>query len=140
MSPKSKTVLIIFVTFIIGVALGAVGAGTYRYMFDSRRPGPPYPDNHVERIMRLLDLKDSQEDTVRTILENHSERMRINFQESMKYLEASIDSLEDELAPVLTEEQLARLKEERKKFENVKRDWQRPNKDRTNPPGPVDRR
>lgn len=137
MSPKSKTVTIIFITFVLGIALGAVGAGTFRYMFDKRHPdGRPRPENHTERIMNLLELSDDQVDTVKAILDNHSERMRINFQESMKYLEASIDSLEDELAPVLTDEQLGKLKDERKRFEDVKRKWQPREKDRPMPPEP----
>ena len=133
MSPKSKTVLIIFVTFILGIVLGAVGGGTYRYMFDDMHRRPPKPGHHVDRLMNILNLEKSQEDTVRIILENHSERMKINFQESMKYLEASLDSLDKELAPVLTEEQLNSLRKERKRFDEMKEDWEPRSKDRRKP-------
>ncbi len=109
MKMGTKTVLVILITLIIGMVIGALITGAFtrhrigRFM-SMREPGRL--GAHVERI---IDPDESQREAVRAILQRHSEqflKLHSRFEGEMLALR---DSLKKDLDPILTEEQKARL-------------------------------
>ena len=103
-------------TLVIGVALGALGAGAIRPRLERGGPPPPRaggpsPDGGLtEHVMRVIEPSDSAQATkVRAVVERTAARNRELIQELNGSLKASIDSMRAELAPMLTTDQRERL-------------------------------
>lgn len=108
MKTEIKTAGILTLTLIIGMVLGALIHGTV--MQNRIKQGILRMRSHnglFHRIDMILDLDESQRERVHEILLKHRTRMdKLHTQ-----VRTMMDSLQDELEPILTEEQKARIKE-----------------------------
>ena len=110
MNVKAKTALIIGITLIIGIFLGAMlNRALIRQrihkVFSIQRP-----DRCVYFIEDMIRPEPEQREQIRAILEKHSDRMREMRQTYFKEMEAERESFFKELEPILTPEQMERLK------------------------------
>ena len=109
MKTGTKTILIILITLIIGMIIGALVTGAFarhrvRRFMSMREPG------HLSaRIERIIGPDESQREAVREILRKHSEQFLEIHSEFEGEMLALRDSLKKDLEPILTDEQKARL-------------------------------
>jgi len=98
------------ILLMLGVfAAGAVfGAGLVR----EHRPGPPPPHpSPAERLTHQLDLTPAQVARLHELERSHRDELGALMRETMPRIRAVLDSVENELRPMLTEAQRARLDE-----------------------------
>ena len=109
MSTRSKTALIILVTFLIGMLVGSlITTHVTLYQFQKRAFRMRTPNGFIERLEMIIQPDDSQKEAVRKVLLKHFEQVA----EMRDGMPALIDSLHKDLDPILTEEQKQRLKTE----------------------------
>ena len=109
MNVKLKITLIIIITLIIGIIIGAmanraISHNRIKNILSQRRP-----DIFVNVYERMLQPDDEKSKQIREILNRHAKLMseiRTNF---MNELQSSMESLKAELEPLLTPEQKQRL-------------------------------
>jgi hypothetical protein len=110
MNTKLKIALIIIVTLVIGIVLGAmVNRALLRHRIQ-RAFNERNPRGMIIFIERSIQPTPEQRDQIREILEKHrirAQEIREKFTEDMKL---EFESLEAELDPILTPEQKERLK------------------------------
>lgn len=108
MKTRSKTILVLFVTLLIGMVLGAQIHSIWmwhnfrRMAFRMRTP-----DGFIERFERIIEPTEEQREAIRKLLEKHHEKL-IRFRRDFP---AMMDSLRKDMDAILTEEQKARLRE-----------------------------
>lgn len=106
MKIQIKTALILVVTLLIGMMLGALIHGTVmRNRIKKTALGLRTPHSFTRRMEAMLDLDESQREAVEDILMRHHQRMT-KYRLEVRVL---MDSLQKELEPILTDEQKARL-------------------------------
>jgi hypothetical protein len=110
MNVKVKTALIITITLIIGIFLGAMlNRALLRYKirqtFAMQRP-----DRLAFFIEEIIRPEPDQRDQIRTIVEKHASRMEEMRQKFFKEMEAERESFLKAIYPLLTPEQKERLK------------------------------
>lgn len=107
--------LLLAATLIIGVAMGALGAGAIRPRLERRPPPPPREGGppgggFAEHMMRVIEPTDSvQASKVRAVVERTASHNRAIIQDLNASLRASVDSMRAELSPMLTADQRERL-------------------------------
>ena len=69
------------------------------------------PEGFVNRIENIIEPDSIQQVVIRTILLNHHKRIRVVSEQYHVEMKALIDSLKNELKPILTPEQQERLNE-----------------------------
>jgi hypothetical protein len=110
MNTKVKVALIIIVTLIIGIVLGAMFNRAFMRHRIQKAFADRNPRGMVSFIERSIRPTPEQREQIRQILDKHrikSAEMREKF---MKDMRAEFESLEAELDPILTPEQKNRLK------------------------------
>jgi uncharacterized membrane-anchored protein YhcB (DUF1043 family) len=110
MNIKVKIALIIIVTLVIGIVLGAMLNRAIMRHRIQRAFADRNPVGMVSFMERNIQPAEEQREQIRDILEKHrkkSAEMREKFMMDMK---AEFESLEAELDPILTPEQKNRLK------------------------------
>ncbi len=118
---KTKSVLILFSTLLIGALIGILLFGWF--MRDRMRP-IPHPRHFVRSMERMLDPQTEEERQVlRAVLKRHGDRLRMLHDEHREALRVQMDSVRAELAPLLSEEQLRRLDRRRERFGKLMRPW-----------------
>jgi hypothetical protein len=111
MNTKSKIALIIIVTLVIGIVLGAMINRAFLRHRIQRAFATRNPVGMVSFIERSIRPTPDQRAKIREILEKHrmkSQEIRDRF---MKEMQLEFESLESELDPILTPEQKERLKD-----------------------------
>jgi hypothetical protein len=109
MKTGTKTILVILITLIIGMIIGALVTGAFARYRVRRFMSMREPGHLVTRIERIIGPDESQREAVREILRKHSEQfLEIHAQFEGEML-ALRDSLKKDLDPLLTDEQKARL-------------------------------
>ncbi len=112
MKIHTKTALILFATLILGLLLGALIGGPLLVRMnlpEHTRMG--LMQHFVEHFEGVTNPSEAQRDTVRAILESYADRFaELNIQHHSE-MEVLMDSLQMELSPVLTEEQLQRMRD-----------------------------
>lgn len=129
MQSSVKAVSMLFATFVLGGAAGALGVGA----ISQRRLGPPPPPRDggpppgfIELVEDLIQPHDSvQRASVRPLLEAADRRNRSIVDGARVEMRASLDSLRVSLVPLLDPEQL-------EAFDEMVR---RQSSDRRGPPG-----
>lgn len=109
MNVRVKTAILIVVTLVIGIFIGAIGHGTFLRAYRRGKMPPIKPEMIVNWTERRLELTEEQKPIVRPILEAHAKsffEMNSRHRDEMK---ASMDSLIASLSDILTEEQLEKL-------------------------------
>ena len=110
MNVKVKTALIIIITLIIGIFLGAM---LNRALLRHRIQKTFFmhkPDGLVFFIEEMIQPEPDQRDQIRTIVEKHADRMEEMRERFFKEMEADRESFLKELDPLLTPEQKKRLR------------------------------
>lgn len=134
MNVRTKTSLIILITFVIGLLLGILLDRTLmRYDFQKRIAQFRHPGGFIHMLERAIEPEAAQRDTLEKILAKYSERFFETATQSRTEMAAIMDSLRSELEPILTEEQKARIEQMRKRFESRK-PFRPPFKMRERPP------
>lgn len=115
MNMSRTAALLLLATLVVGIALGALGAGALRPRLE-RGPPPPPPGagprggGFAEHMMSVIQPTDSaQAAGVRAVVERTAARNRSIIQELNGSLKATVDSMRAELAPMLTADQRDRL-------------------------------
>ncbi len=139
LNDKVKTVLAILALLLIGFL---IGFQTNRYLMKQHlqrvietRVGPKLQ----ERLMERLDLEDSQREAVAPILERYTSELNSVTKASMQKRKLLIDSMHNELRPLLTPEQVESLEKfsERMKRMRKKRGKNKKGKNHKNDSQPV---
>jgi hypothetical protein len=109
MKTKTKTILLLLATFILGALSGASIQRFYiRHFLKRNVQHMRTPEGFVERFERIIQPAEEQKKEIRSILmKHHKEMMQFHHE-----FPARMDSLKKELDTVLTEEQRKRLQNE----------------------------
>lgn len=98
-----KTALILLGTLIIGMVCGGLIVGA---VSRGRMQAPPFmPDAFVDRWVGLLNPDAEQKQEIEGIVKRHAPRFRETFNRHRGEMKSLLDSLHQDLTPVLTEEQ-----------------------------------
>jgi hypothetical protein len=112
MTARVKSTLIVSVTLLIGIVLGAL---LHARLSEDRIERIAFlrSQRGFERgIERMIDYEsDEQREAVREILDGTAGRIGLHYQDSRGEMGGIIDSMRMELSTVLTEEQMERLDE-----------------------------
>lgn len=111
MTPRVRSYVILGATLLIGVVLGAVLVGALGQFRADRIEGMRHEDRFVrdmERILRPRD--DAQADALRPVLQRTAQRNREIMADFDSRMRTTLESLIEELEPLLDEEQLRRLR------------------------------
>jgi hypothetical protein len=109
MNMKVKTTIIIIITLIFGIVLGAMINRTFthrriRRAFDAINPG-----RFTMILERAVDPTEEQEKQIREILQNHAKQVEELRKKAMVEMETAMQALKKDLDAVLTSEQKERL-------------------------------
>lgn len=77
-------------------------------------PGQLRPEIFIEHFERVLDVKNANKDTVRAVLEYRFEQFLALNDEHHREMDSLMESLFSDLEPLLSDEELLRLENERK--------------------------
>jgi hypothetical protein len=110
MNTKVKVALIIIVTLIIGIMLGAALNRAFVRHRIQRAFADRNPRGMVSFIERNIRPTPDQREKIREILEKHRKKTADMREKFMMDMQAEFESLEAELDPILTPEQKNRLK------------------------------
>ncbi len=130
MNIKVKTTLIIIVTLIIGIVLGAMLNRTFMHLRIKRAFDAVNPNRFSMILEHAIDPTPEQKKLIREILKKHAakaEELRKNLDEGMA---SSFMTLQKELDSVLTPEQKERLEN----MVRQRRPWMRRNRRSPWPP------
>lgn len=109
-SPRTKSVLILLATLLLGALLGAVLTGWWVQQRTDRIRAVRTADGFVERVLKRVEpTSAAQRDTVEVIARKRAEQLHRLRRAHRADTRAVLDSLRQDLRPVLTEEQLSRM-------------------------------
>lgn len=107
-SPRRARVLGLLLMLGVFAAGTVFGAGLVR----GHAPGPPPPPpSPAERLTHQLDLTPAQVEALHRLEQRHRAELGRLMRETMPRIRAVMDAVENELRPMLTEAQRARLDE-----------------------------
>jgi hypothetical protein len=117
MTPERKrAVLLIIITLIIGILIGALGVGLMGKQ--SRRGGRPSAswrqegkELFMQRILKEANADSSQAKLMRPLMLETMARIDSLQKETDRNVHAVVDTFEENLKPILREDQLQRLRE-----------------------------
>ncbi|MEM0996231.1 MAG: hypothetical protein AAGN35_04090 [Bacteroidota bacterium] len=126
MKTKTKSILALAGTLVIGVVIGVLVAGmVFRARitnFKNLRQGKRF----VGHLVRTIDPTPDQREQIHPILENFGSRMEEMHRRHLLEFKANHEELHDELAVHLTEEQMQKLEAELKRMEGRARRMMKP--------------
>lgn len=109
-SPQTKSVLILLATLLLGALLGAVLTGWWVQQRFDRVRALRTADGFVERVVQQVEpTSAAQRDSVRVIARKRAQQLQRLRGAHRADTRAVLDSLREDLRPVLTEEQIAQL-------------------------------
>jgi hypothetical protein len=135
MNTKVKIALIIIVTLVIGIVLGAMLNRAFMRFRIQRAFADRNPLGMISFIEKDIRPTPDQREKIREVLEKHRKKSLDLREKFMMEMQAEFESLEAELDPILTPEQKNRLK---RRFRGPWRDPRRfpdPRRPRRKPPG-----
>ena len=133
-----KTAAILLATLIIGMVCGALILGAFAR--DRLQPPPQVTrERFVERWVRMVRPDPAQLQRIREVVGEHEPGFRENYMRHRQEMQVLVDSLHRDLEPILTEEQLDRIKRIRERREHIREfrreDDRDPRRGRPGPPG-----
>jgi predicted RNase H-like nuclease (RuvC/YqgF family) len=134
MNTKVKIALIIIVTLVIGIVLGAMLNRAFLRHRIHRAFADRNPAGMISFIEKDIRPTPDQREKIREVLEKHRKKSSDLREKFMMEMQAEFESLEAELDPILTSEQKNRLK---RRFRGPWRDPRRfpdPRRPRRKPP------
>jgi Spy/CpxP family protein refolding chaperone len=112
MKTATKTTVILTSVLLLGIIIGFFGASSWVHYNQKKRFGHfRKGEGFVIEMEKLIDPTPEQKDQVHQILTRHSMWVKQFSEEQRTIFRKSLDSLDTELAQVLTPEQMQRLKE-----------------------------
>ena len=122
MNVKIKSAIILILTLAIGVGLGIqIDRMIIKEKIKERFHRPPDSHLFMRIFERIIEPEESQREPIRRIIEDHTKRLaKIDSTSRSQFAEA-LDSLRHDLEPILTEEQLNRIKENTKRIQRFRR-------------------
>ena len=115
MNMKVKTTIVIIITLIFGIVLGALINRTFTHRRIKRAFDAINPIRFTVILERIIDPTEEQKKQIREILQSHTKQVEELRREAMEGMETSLQALKKELDSVLTPEQKKRLEEMMKK-------------------------
>lgn len=109
MSIHLKTALIVLSTLIVGIFCGALISGAIRQDRRERFFGSPSPERFIGQMEQIIRPDAVQSEAVVRILDKYRPRFAETMSRHRSEMSALLDSLHQELEPLLTEEQKERL-------------------------------
>jgi Spy/CpxP family protein refolding chaperone len=106
---KVKTTIIIIITLIFGIVLGAMINRTFTQRRIRRAFDAVNPNRFTMILERAINPTEEQKKQIREILQDHAKQVEKMRKEAMEGMETSMQSLKQELDSVLTPEQKKRL-------------------------------
>ena len=111
MSAKAKTILIISGTLVIGIGIGALGIGSLRQTRQQRFEMMPPAQRFIGAMERIIQPSEGQREAISRTLAKHSEQLEAIHERHQDEIFAVYDSLRNDFASLLTDEQRRRLEE-----------------------------
>lgn len=113
MKKQAKSTWVLFLTLLIGIAIGLLGYRVYMLQriksFKADRE-----DLMFEKLFaHIVQPTPEQADTLRVIWNQYHEKLEQNHKQFFNETKTILDSMFEEMKPLLTEEQIQRLKERR---------------------------
>jgi hypothetical protein len=116
MSIRLKTALILVATLVLGIIIGALGSIAFRrHQIRSTIADLRQRPSFLEYTMKIIQPTETQEDTVRAILEEHHQKLQNVSIHQRQEMIALVDSMETRLQSVLTDQQMERLRQRRQR-------------------------
>jgi len=115
MNMKVRTTIVIIITLIFGIVLGAMLNRTFTHQRIKRAFDTVNPNRFTMILERAIDPTEKQKKQIREILQNHTNQVEELRKNAMEGMQTSLQSLKKELDSVLTPEQKERLEEMMKK-------------------------
>lgn len=114
-----KTAAILLATLIIGMVCGALILGAFAR--DRLQPPPQVTrERFVERWVRMVRPDPAQLQRIREVVGEHEPGFRENYMRHRQEMQVLVDSLHRDLEPILTEDQLQRIKQMRERRERIR--------------------
>jgi Spy/CpxP family protein refolding chaperone len=133
MNTKMKIALIIIVTLVIGVVLGAMLNRAFLRHRIQRAFANRNPVGMVSIMERSIRPTPNQREQIRGILEKHRIKAQEIREKFIEEMQLEFESLEAELDPILTPEQKKRLKDrsagpwrDPRRSQDPRRPWRKP--------------
>ena len=116
MNLQMKTASILLATLIIGMVCGALALSVFAR---HRLQQPPQitRERFVERWIKMVQPEEEQIRQIREVVGGHEPRFRENFMRHRQEMDALVDSLHQDLEPILTEKQRERVIRKRRRSE-----------------------
>ncbi len=122
MNVKIKSAIILIITMAIGVGLGIqIDRMIIKEKIKERFHRPPDSHLFMRIFERIIEPEESQREPIRRIIEDHAKRLAEIDSTSRSQFARAIDALRKDLEPILTEEQLNRIKEHTERIERFRK-------------------
>lgn len=115
---KTKSILIVFATLIIGFAIGFLVSGQLARQRFEKFVSQDHSDAFKFRMMDVIDPDDKQVIEIEPILDEYGEKMHRNMEKSKFDINGLHNSLIQELKPYLDAQQIERIESIHKRFKN----------------------
>ena len=134
---SKKAIILGVVIIIIGILLGAIIVNFFvdNRMGDPRHNvGKHFKGNFKKRVIRVIDPDEEQLQEIEPIIDKYTERTSELTEKYYEDFSATMDSMHNELEPILTEDQKERLLKRREKMKRMefgkknkrwKREWKK---------------
>lgn len=112
MRVETRSALILLATLSLGIALGAVSAGRWRQMRTESAQELRRPAGFVNHLLEIIQPRADQRDAVRAVLDSTAQRNLDVLNGAQRELREELEAMRLRLAPLLDEDQRARLADE----------------------------
>ena len=109
--PGLRAAGVLGATLLLGVVLGVLGAGALANARALKIEGTRGPGGFVAHMLEVIDAPPEQAEALRPVIESFDQRNREVIREANAELREVLEAMQVELAPLLTEDQAARLRE-----------------------------
>lgn len=110
---KSKSIIIIVSTLILGVIIGLTSARFFIHHRIDRLAEMRHVDGFINVMENIIKPSEDQAGKIRKIIANHHKRVSEFREQHIVDLQVIMDSLKTDLKPYLTDEQLERFEKMR---------------------------
>ena len=117
MNTKTKSILAILTTLLIGIAIGAIASGTLRHRKMERIERMSPQERFLKTMDEIIKPDEQQREAIQQVLKRESEQMVCIRERYQGEVSAVMDSVKKELRSILTPEQSQRLEEHFSQFE-----------------------
>lgn len=116
MKLQVKSALIIIGTLVIGMILGGLISGMIRHQMHGKTADGPRGDRFERMMNRIIQPDESQAARLQIVMDRYAPKFADQHQRHSGEMQKLVDSLNVELEPILTEEQINRLQKWKKRF------------------------